>query len=85
MKTFRKRPAAPGTALVLLVALLGPPAARPALAAEIEPDRPELTESAKLVPRGAVQLETGLSFSRERQGGVAAERTFGAEAVLFGP
>ena len=82
MKPFPRQLAAPGTALVLLVALLGPRAVRPALAAEIEPDRPELTESAKLVPRGAVQLETGLSFSSERHGGVATERTFGAEADL---
>ena len=63
------------TALLLLI-----PGAPPALAAEIQPDRPELTESAKLVPRGAVQMESGLAFSRERRAGRATEETFEAGA-----
>jgi hypothetical protein len=50
------------------------------LAADIDPDRPELTESAKLVPRGAVQLESGVEFSRERRAGLSTEKTFKAEA-----
>jgi len=67
----------PMAALVLVVALLLViPSAPPTLAAEIEPDGPELTESAKLVPRGAVQLESGLAFSRERRAGLATEKTF---------
>ena len=69
--------------LVVVVALrLGLADAPSTLAAEIEPDRPEVTESARLVPRGAVQLESGLVFSRERRAGRAAERTFEAEADL---
>jgi len=32
-----------------------------ARADEIQPDRPEITESARLVPRGRFQLETGLT------------------------
>jgi Putative MetA-pathway of phenol degradation len=67
---------------LVLAILLALPGARGALAVEIEPDRPEVTESARLVPRGAVQLESGLSYSRERQGGRAAEETFEAEADL---
>ena len=63
---------------LLLLALC----AAPSIAAEIEVDRPELTESAKLVPRGAIQLESGIAFSRERQAGLAPERTFQAEADL---
>jgi hypothetical protein len=63
--------------LAALLAVSAPPPL--ALAAEIEPDRPELTESAKLVPRGAVQLESGLAFSRERRGGLEAEKTFVVE------
>jgi hypothetical protein len=63
---------------LLLLALC----AAPSIAAEIEVDRPELTESAKLVPRGAIQLESGVAFSRERQAGLAPERTFQAEADL---
>jgi len=73
----------PMVALVLVVALLLViPGVPPTLAVEIEPDRPELTESAKLVPRGAVQLESGLAFSRERRAGLAAKKTFEAEADL---
>jgi hypothetical protein len=67
--------------LVVALLLVIPSVPR-ALAAEIEPDRPELTESARLVPRGAVQLETGVAFSSERQGGLATETTFEAEADL---
>ena len=69
--------------LVVVVALLllsvGAPAVR---AADIDPDRPELTESAKLVPRGAMQLESGVAWSQERRAGVAGERTFQLEADL---
>ena len=72
----------PMAALVLVALLLVIPSAPPTLAAEIEPDRPELTESAKLVPRGAVQLESGSAFSRERRAGLATEKTFEAEADL---
>ena len=64
-------------ALLLLLASVAP-----TTAAEIEPDRPELTESAKLVPRGAVQLEAGVAFSSERRAGLATEKTFAAEADL---
>jgi hypothetical protein len=65
-------------AAIVLVAA-GVPAAR---ADEIEPDRPEVTESARLVPRGALQLESGLAYSRERRGGRPTEETFEAEADL---
>jgi outer membrane putative beta-barrel porin/alpha-amylase len=65
--------------VVLLVALL---LSAPALAQDIDPDRPELTESAKLVPRGALQVESGLALSRERRGGRGAEKTFEAESDL---
>jgi hypothetical protein len=51
-------------------------------AADIEPDRPEVTESAKLLRKGFVQLESGLVFSRERRGGLPAEKTFEVEADL---
>ena len=67
----RNAPALAAALLVLMASVSS------ALAAEIESDRPELTESAKLVPRGAVQLETGLEYSRERQAGQPTEKTFG--------
>jgi Putative MetA-pathway of phenol degradation len=68
--------------IIGLALFVATPSAAPILAAEIEPDRPELTESAKLVRRGAVQLESGVAFSRERRAGLAAEKTFEAEAEL---
>jgi hypothetical protein len=64
-------------ALLLCVSLVGR-----AVAAEIEPDRPELTESARLVPRGSLQLETGVVFSGERRAGNASEHAFNIEADL---
>ncbi|HEY7039176.1 MAG TPA: transporter [Methylomirabilota bacterium] len=70
------------TLRLVLAILLAVSAAPRARAAEIEPDRPELTESARLVPRGAFQLESGLSYSRERRGGRPAEKTFEAETDL---
>ena len=70
-------------ALVIVIALLLVSVSPPVIpAAEIEPDRPEVTESAKLVPRGAVQLESGAALSRERRAGVAAENTVQIEADL---
>ena len=70
-------------ALVVVVALLLVSVSAAAIpAAEINPDRPEVTESAKLVPRGAVQLESGVALSRERRADVTAERTFQIEGDL---
>jgi hypothetical protein len=66
-------------AVAIALMAAGVPAAR---AAEIEPDRPEVTESARLVPRGALQLESGLAYSRERRGGRPTDETFEAEADL---
>jgi hypothetical protein len=66
-------------ALALLLAPGRPGAAR---AEEIQPDRPETTESARLVPRGSFQLETGIAYSKERRAGTATERTLGTEADL---
>jgi Putative MetA-pathway of phenol degradation len=72
-----------GSLIVVVVALLLVIVSAPTTpAAEIDPDRPELTESAKLVPSGAVQLEAGVAFSRERRAGLATERTFEAEEDL---
>jgi hypothetical protein len=66
-------------AATLLLVIVSAPAIR---AEEISPDRPEVTESAKLVPRGAVQLESGMALSRERRAAVTTERTLSAEADL---
>ena len=67
------------TALALCAGIGFPGHAR---ADEIQPDRPEITESARLVPRGSFQLETGLTFSKESRAGGRAEKVLGSEADL---
>ena len=69
----------PFIAIALILICWLPGAVR---AEEIQPDRPETTDSARLVPRGTYQLETGITISRERRAGMTAEQTFGSEAVL---
>ena len=66
-----------GLALLLATGLAGAAASE-----EIQPDRPEVTESARLVSRGAFQLETGFVFSGQRSAGMPTERIFGIEADL---
>jgi Putative MetA-pathway of phenol degradation len=53
-----------------------------AAAEEIQSDRPEVTESARLLPRGTAQLETGFLYSSQRAAGVPTEKVFGIEGVL---
>jgi hypothetical protein len=53
-----------------------------ALAQDINPDRPDLTTSAELVPAGALQLETGLEYERERVGGGPTRQQLTTQAVL---
>lgn len=48
---------------------------------QVEPDRPDVTNSAKTVPPGVFQLESGVEYSRTSRGGGAVERRFGTEAV----
>jgi hypothetical protein len=68
--------------VILLLALIGLGCAATAVAEEIQPDRPEVTESARLVPRGGFQLETGLVVSRQRFAGQPAQEILGIEADL---
>lgn len=53
-----------------------------ALAQDINPDRPDLTTSAEPVPAGALQLEIGLEYERERSGGAPTRRQLTVQAVL---
>jgi hypothetical protein len=53
-----------------------------ALAQDINPDRPDLTTSAEVVPAGALQLETGLEYERARVGGGPTERQLSVQGVL---
>jgi outer membrane putative beta-barrel porin/alpha-amylase len=70
-----------GRATLLVIALAGSWAAG-AAAQDINPDRPDLTTSAEVVPAGALQIETGLEYERARVGGGPAERRLGAQGVL---
>ena len=51
-------------------------------AEDINPDRPDLTTSAEVVPAGALQLETGLEYERARVGGGPTERQLSVQGVL---
>ena len=53
-----------------------------ALAQDINPDRPDLTTGAELVPAGALQLETGLEYERERSAGAPTREQVTVQAVL---
>jgi hypothetical protein len=74
---MRSRLPALGLTLLLATGLAGAAASE-----EIQPDRPEVTESARLVPRGAFQLETGFVFLGQRSAGMPTETIFGIEADL---
>jgi hypothetical protein len=65
-------------AAVLLVAA-------PALAADedaIDPDRPDLTNGAKTVGRGRVQVEGGVVYQRTGLAGLPSQRAFAVETTL---
>lgn len=51
-------------------------------AQDINPDRPDLTTSAEIIPAGALQIETGLEYARERVGGGPTERQLSVQGVL---
>jgi hypothetical protein len=70
-------------ALALAVVLILGAAGLPARAQEsqVDPDRPDLTNSARTLPRGGVQLETGLEYSRTRRAEVDTERRFLVDAL----
>lgn len=65
---------APATLLCLWAAV--------ARAQDINPDRPDLTTSAEIVPVGAIQIETGLEYERARVGGGPTEQQLSVQAVL---
>ena len=69
-------------ALIVATAWLlahGPTAAA---AQDINPDRPDLTTSAELVPAGSLQLETGIEYERARAGGQPTGQMLSTQAVL---
>jgi hypothetical protein len=70
-------PLAVFAALALL--LLGPTGGA---GQEINPDRPDLTTSAEVVPAGAFQIESGLAYTRARVGGGPTERQLSVQGAL---
>lgn len=49
---------------------------------EINPDRPDLTTSAEVVPVGALQIETGVEYGRTRVGGSPTEQQLSVQTTL---
>lgn len=60
-------------ALVLICATYSPSAAAEATS-EVDPDRPDISNSARTLPRGIVQVESGVEYARTSRGGTSAER-----------
>jgi hypothetical protein len=52
------------------------PAAPKKTDSAIESDRPDFTEASSVVGRGRVQVESGYTFSRDRDGGVSGAHTY---------
>lgn len=74
-------------AVLILGILLTLPPARPAAAQddELNSDRPGVGTSAITVPRGVLQLETGIDYARERRAGKPTQRrTSLATAFRYG-
>lgn len=72
------RPLAPLVATIWLLALEPTAGA----AQDINPDRPDLTTSAELVPAGSLQLETGIEYERARTAGQPTGQRLSTQAVL---
>ncbi|HEU4438666.1 MAG TPA: transporter [Methylomirabilota bacterium] len=53
-----------------------------ASAQPVDPDRPDLTTSAKVVGTGRLQLETGFDYEQERVGGSPTEKRLTLQATL---
>ncbi len=73
---------ASSSGLLLAALLLAAVPAGVAADEQLQSDRPEVTESARLLPRGTAQLETGFLYSSQRAGGAPTEKVFGIEADL---
>jgi outer membrane putative beta-barrel porin/alpha-amylase len=69
-------------AAVTLLLLLVPGARTHAEESAISIDRPSFSNSADTVPRGAVQIESGIEYSRERVAAAPAEQTLSLDTLL---
>lgn len=70
-----------GAPLVCAALLLCAPVAARA-DGEISTDRPDVSDNTKTVPRGALQIETGLEYAKSRVGGSESERRLGVQLTL---
>jgi len=78
-------PLMPALVLLLAALLLGPAVGLAQDRPPIAPDRPGVGTDAALVPRGALQIETGFEHARERQAGEPTERRMsGALTLRYG-
>jgi hypothetical protein len=68
--------------LILTLLLLGAPAIALGNDGEIDPDRPDVSTSARPVGRGVIQLESGLDYTRTSLAASPAERRFAVQATL---
>jgi hypothetical protein len=48
---------------------------------DVDPDRPSVSSSARTVPAGAVQIETGFEYARTSTGAAPTERRLGVETL----
>jgi hypothetical protein len=69
-------------AAVTLLLLLLPVARTHAEEPAISTDRPSFSNSADTVPRGAVQIESGIEYARQRVAAAPTERTLSLDALL---
>jgi Putative MetA-pathway of phenol degradation len=76
------RPAMRAPRLLLILLLMASPPTALANDNEIEPDRPDVSTSARPVGRCVIQLETGLDYARTSLAGSAAERRFAVQGTL---
>lgn len=71
------------TGLVLLGLLLaiGVSTAEAEEKSRVDPDRPSVSNSARTVPPGAVQIESGIEYARTSMGGARTERQLSVQAT----
>ena len=70
-----------GAPLVCATLLLWAPGVARA-GSEISTDRPDVSDNTKTVPRGTLQVESGLAYATSRVGGSESERRLGVELTL---
>jgi outer membrane putative beta-barrel porin/alpha-amylase len=70
-----------GPAILIALLVTCPATAVRGQEGEVDPDRPDFTNSARTVPRGGVQIEAGVEYSRTSAAGRPAERRLLADLL----